>query len=925
TTQRELVKWAEPDSAMEALMSRSGFNVTRYQGDQVVFDAKQRELRLNGNAAIQRGETILVGDTVTYNDSTERVIARGDTVILRDPSQGTADLIATGRIEYSVAQRAGIVTGLCTAVPQGGETWYVCGEQSGFRTDSVAGEQRRTLFSHEGIITSCDLKEPHYHFASKDVKVIQNRLLVARPAVLYIRDIPVMWLPFIFQDMRSGRRSGFLSPRIGLSDIVPTSSSYRRQIENVGYYFALSDYYDATLWFDWRSGARRTDVDPGWMRWNGEFRYRWLDRFMRGGLFTRYENFTNGSTNYQIGWRHDQEFSRNSRVNADLNYTKSTTLYQQQAFNVATALATIASRLNYSYGLGPLSFQAGGSRTQYSGRDQVQQDFPNINVSSRPIQIADWMVWSPGLAVTNSQTFNVEGGTGIQRFRYSLRPDGTLDSAQIKRDTRNSTLSFQTPLRIFGFTWQNSISVRDFESSIPEIYPKFYLNANDTSQYTNRVFSKGFSTEVDWQTGFSLPPLFRGTWNLTPSVSIVNATSGPFMVRNVRTGDTFVRQGKRLEYGLSAAPTLFGFFPGFGPFSRIRQSIQPTFSYRYAPRANISDEFLLARNQTRVGYLGGLQQNLLSLGLRTEFEAKLKSAKDTTPGGGEKLRLLSLDFTPLSYDFERARTGASGITSTTFGWSARSDLLPGFDLSVGYSLFEGNPISDTARFKPYRTDIQATFSIGRDRNPFATLTRVFGRAAAPSTNAIADTGSAPPPDVEEPGLATRGRDRFPLGLQTGRGWSASFTFSSNRSRPLRGGENVQLIDPAQVCARFQSDPLLFQECQRQAQLQRDTIGTSLEGGVVTRYPAQSTLRGSFGFDLTPNWGVQWLTGYDFTRHEFSDHTVTLQRELHDWRAIFAFTQAPNGNFAFNFYITLKAQPDIKFDYNRRTYRPSSGP
>ena len=81
------------------------------------------------------------------------------------------------------------------------------------------------------------------------------------------------------------------------------------------------------------------------------------------------------------------------------------------------------------------------------------------------------------------------------------------------------------------------------------------------------------------------------------------------------------------------------------------------------------------------------------------------------------------------------------------------------------------------------------------------------------------------------------------------------------------------------------------------------------------------MRAIFTFRLTPKCAVQWGTGYDFERSEFSDHIVTLQRELHDWRAVFGFTQAPNGNFAFNFFVSLKAEPDLKFDYNRRTYRP----
>jgi hypothetical protein len=46
---------------------------------------------------------------------------------------------------------------------------------------------------------------------------------------------------------------------------------------------------------------------------------------------------------------------------------------------------------------------------------------------------------------------------------------------------------------------------------------------------------------------------------------------------------------------------------------------------------------------------------------------------------------------------------------------------------------------------------------------------------------------------------------------------------------------------------------------------------------------------------------------------------TLTRELHDWNATFAFMRAPNGNFTFNFHISLKAQPDIKFDWDTRDY------
>jgi len=171
-----------------------------------------------------------------------------------------------------------------------------------------------------------------------------------------------------------------------------------------------------------------------------------------------------------------------------------------------------------------------------------------------------------------------------------------------------------------------------------------------------------------------------------------------------------VHQKKRPTFGLSAAPTLFGLFDrggkGFGPFARIRHAISPTFGYAYAPAATVSDEFLAALGRTRksssnasTGYLPSLAQNSLNVGLSTNIEAKLRSQNDSAPDAGEKIKLLSLNFTGLSYDFERARATHSkirGLTTQNFGYTAQSDLLPGVQLGVDYSLFEGSTLSDTA-------------------------------------------------------------------------------------------------------------------------------------------------------------------------------------------------------------------------------------
>ena len=100
------------------------------------------------------------------------------------------------------------------------------------------------------------------------------------------------------------------------------------------------------------------------------------------------------------------------------------------------------------------------------------------------------------------------------------------------------------------------------------------------------------------------------------------------------------------------------------------------------------------------------------------------------------------------------------------------------------------------------------------------------------------------------------------------------------------------------------------------------FASTTAGGSFFRIPPQTSINWRTSFDLTPKWAASWSTSYDAVRREFASHQVTLQRDLHDWRAMFGFTQAPNGNFAFTFFVALKAEPDLKFNYDRSSYRSS---
>ncbi len=930
-----LVAWDEADSLMRALMERRGYSIVRYQAQQVGFAASGRTMTLTGTdsakAAVQRDSTVLVADSIRYSDSTKVIAARGDTIIMRDPAQ-RADVIGHRELTYDVDRREGRTQEFST-VTNAGEDWQVTAHRAAFASDTTS--DRTIVYGRDGRITSCLDSVPHYHFLARELKRVSGSILVARPAVLYLHDVPVLWLPFIFQDIRSGRRSGLLTPRLGVAELVRNSPTYRRRVENLGYYFALSDYLDAQVSMDWMSSARAGPTDqPGWLAINGELRYRWLDRFVSGSFALSRTALSSGSRNTAISWGHSQEFSSRTKLTSSINYTTSTQIQRTTNLNPALSLAAIGSTMNLMRQQGPFSINLGGTRRQYPGRDRVEQGFPSLNITSRPLQIGEWFVMNPSFGFTRSDVFNLDQADAFS-WRY-IDVGGVRDSVKLARSTSTTGMTLGTPFKILGFQVNSGFKFSENVNDFPAL--RVLVDPADTSRRIERVYQKTFLSSADFDISVGLPSFFQGTWNLSPSVSASNVSPDGFLVRSERTSGAWVSQSKRLSYGLGVSPTIFGLLPGFGRIERFRHAISPTISYNYSPPAEISDEFLAALGRSPNGFLGTLAQNRVTLGLSTNLEAKIRSSGDSSGAEGQKVKVLSMQFTPLAYDFERARaTGGTGFSTDRFAYTLRSDLLPGFDLGVDYSLFQGYVLSDTAKFDPYRESVRATFSLNQGMSVVRGIARLFGASPkAPAPGGAVQAPAPPPMDMggrsggglagsDGLGAITGTRSRSAITeIPTGLGFQASFTFSSSRTRPPKGGTVIE-ADPTTRCDALIGLPQ-YQTCvdlARNDPVVEDDVKETTAGGAYRMNPARSSLGFQTSFNLTPNWAAAWGSSYDFERDEFASHAVTLQRDLHDWKAIFGFTKAPNGNFAFTFFISLKAQPEIKVDYDRQTYRPNT--
>lgn len=830
------------DSVLDSLLLLNGYQITRYVADTLIVQGDSQTIHLRSKAFVERGKTKLEADSIRFHEASCRLDARGDPRLFDEGS-----VVVGEGMRYDTCTSRGVVTDAFTDFDQGGVKWYMRGNMA---VDSSSTR----MYGASSEVTSCDLPDPSYHFASREVKWLNKNVMVARPAVLYVKDIPVMWMPFMFQDIRPGRRSGVLTPRFGLNDLVRTSRSYKRHVSNVGYYWAINDYFDLTGSLDW--------FDDRYLGVAVASGYRWLDRFVSGGLAYRYTSqFDSDLRAHQVVWNHQQRFDSRTSLSANINYASSTQPIQNTTIDPRIAVASIVSGLSFARRLPWGQLSIGGTRKQELSSERVTQNFPIVSLAPSTINIGRAISWSPSFGFSTDQTF---------RDGPRLLPVPG-DTARILFDTRQTNITFATPLRIGRWNWNNSFTVSDAESTDPVTI----LDSAGNQTFYGRTFQ----TKIDWGTSINLPGFFSGSWKLQPSVQIVNTTSaGSFMLRNQHSGGRFVTQGKRLQFTASLSPTFFGFFPGIGPLARVRHAVSPSISYSYAPAASVPEEY------ARVLEAGGNRLNArtdpvqtLSIGLNQNIEAKLKPPPGDSTSAARKIRLLSISTSAVAYNFEVAKqVGRTGWETGTLTNTVLSDLVPGFNFTLTHSLWDGTVGFDTARFDPVMTGVSASFNV--TPNTLRGLAALFGLAARPSAS------PPPTPSSTPDSLAGRGTVQQPFtdprqspygtGASGGRGFSMSVGYRSTRDR----AETVLA-------------------------------------------PGRRTVNLSTSFQPTSRWTASWQTDFDFATERFGSHVLQLNRDMRRWQATFSFVKSPNGNFSFNFSISLRDQPDIKFDYDQQTYVP----
>ncbi len=880
------------DDFLNQLLTLPEYSIVRYSGQQALFDAPTERLTLSGTENSpaelhQDGMSVIATDTINLTDSL--LWTTGETLTER---LGQEPVQSTGVI-YDAGKEQGSAFAAKTSLSEGA-TWIMSGDLPAILPD--------TVFGHDVMFTSCEETEPHYHFSAGELKAVGGNWLLARNVTLNFADVPVLWLPFIFQNTETGRHSGILTPRFGVNDIVRTSRGQSRRVSNLGYFWAINDYTDATVSGDWWS--------DNFTSLTGNFRYRINKKFLNGSTSLRRYWRVSGGSELSYDTRHSWQLDERSMFKFSARYASSSQFVRENSFDPREVTQSINSEGGFNRRFNWGNFSLTANRRQFLSDDRVEMTLPTANVSLKSITLFK----SPA---NQARFYSNLTWSGSGRYTRSLI-DRPTQAGQVfienSADQARTAGEVSSAFNLGALSWGQSLM---FNEKIVRETPLMQSEIQSQEDSTSSTVFDKTTADLYWNSSLGYQQRLIGTTTLTPSLQVSGAlkrSNGDSVMED------FISGPKRLSFGARLKGDIYGYFGGLLGFEAVRHKISPSLSYSYAPQILSSD-----LQRTVFGAYEGSARNVVTLGFNQTFEAKRNEMReeddlDSTRGSdglpsisdslntesvigtgprrpppSRVVNLLGISTSMLNYDFVRANetdSGLMGFTTTRIQNQLSSDLLRGLQISMEHDLF-ANSGEGLRSFDPDLSQLNLSFSMNSNSGLIQSIYGLLGVAAGTESsstelpesnseegfdplNPLQDgTSNTSPTDessvIPGAGSADINSEEGPNNNLNRRGpsWETNFAYSLRRSRHL------------------------------------DHVGSQL-------------LQVGLRLKPTEEWDLTWRTAYDIDMGSFTDHSIRLARNLHRWEAHFDFVQTVTGNWSFRFEVALTDNRDLKFDYDQRS-------
>ncbi len=571
--------------------------VTFSAKDSLVYSIKSKTLRLKQDAKLNFKVQSISSDLIILNLGNSTLEALPDTTKSGKErsypkfSDGGQSFVGA-KIFYNFDTKQGSVNM--------GETEITEGFYYGSKIKRVSDDE---LFVQDGCYTDCNHPHPHYYFGSPKMKMQVNDKVFIDPAIVYVEDLPIFALPIgLFFDIKKGTRQGLILPSV--------FNSYNRgmMLENLGYYFPISDYFDTRLSLNlYTKGGFLVGNTTNWKLKNV------LDGSIESRFgYTRYSPDDDYAQNWSLRLNHSHRITPQIQLNANLQF-------MTEDFNRRTSnniydrsRQEISSYASYSESFdNGISYSINYSRSQNIIDNTYSQSLPSLNLNiptlyplRNLVKPTSSLSWLRDLTFSYSTNANFDQN---KRMNITSQSDTTYSLETSNRIVHSPSISISPKLGYFTLN------------------PYIRFSANNYFRRSERRFNESDSTIEEY-----------------------NSKNGLFTEYNY-------------SIGANLSTTLWGILKtNIGRLSFIRHKFRPSIGYSYTP--DLSDKMYgeyynpVSKRQVQYSYFekdgGGIASRLLQSNMNVNLDNTFSISLKQDTGKAKKIDLLRMSLNT-SYNFAK--------------------------------------------------------------------------------------------------------------------------------------------------------------------------------------------------------------------------------------------------------------------------------
>ena len=820
-----------------------------YSANQIDYRIETEKSDLMGDAKVRHGNTNLEAGFIKVNWRTNLLYAlpKAEADTLSPPIKPT--ITEKGRepmvgddMMYNLDTKRGRVKKGATKADDG----YYAGKE-------IRNESDEIFYIRNSSFTTCDLEIPHFHFESDKMKIVQDDVVIARPIILHLGQIPVMGIPLGIFPHRGGRRhSGWIMPAYG------ENRSRGQFIDGLGYYWAPNDIWGTK--FTMSIGDRQGVV----FKLNNQYRVRYK---FNGSIYLRNQQFLTGSddittlgkdrkSNFMVRWAHAQVLRNHQSLNANVTYSSNGDYNRTYGLDVA-------ERMN----------QKATSNMTYTKRWPKSKNSISMNLYSNQDLLIDQKV-DP-----NSNYFISPTGAGTQLNIVNR----TLPKFSFRHGQSNLIPTTATNKKWYhNITWNYGLN---YTNKDRQYYESQWVDSTETYDWERDENGDPVDTvykDNGWihTASINAPQKIFKYISINPSLSLrsawVNRTFEGLGYDSTQSFISEETQGFAARttgsFSLSASTQIYGIFPiPIGPIKVIRHVASPSIGFSWSPDFSkplfgqdlgyvqaytdpFGNEFIHDRfSGTMAGSTPRSERKSMNFSLNNVFQAKV--LKDDEE---KKVDLLSWRMSS-SYNFAADEYRLANLRS-----SLRSKVAGNLnlDFSVTHDFYGFDPETG-ARVPEFNKNKNGLITPRLTNARFSTGFRFSGTRwhDTEKKQDPTDDTTAVEDDLSGPGL-TNPLNTMKNTLKGGKLWSTnvSLSYSYTVSNPLNPKETFWVNTTSSI-------------------------------------------------QMTKNWRVSYRARFDIMEKDLVNHSLSLYRDLHCWELSLNWTP---GGLGQGVYVKLNVKsPTLK--------------